>query len=71
MPTATITILEVVFTISPKIFLRKISFSKITMSKTGLKMLCHVALTCTIYCITDMICTVGCQETEVVRFLGL
>ena len=43
---------------------------KFIASKTGLKMLCHVALICTIYCITDMICTVACQEIEVVRFLG-
>ena len=39
------------------------------VSKTGSKMLCQVALICTIYCITDMICTVTCQEIEVVRFL--
>ena len=52
---------------------------KFTISKTGLKMLCHVALICTIYCITDitiycitdMNCTIECQEIEVVRFLGL
>ena len=43
---------------------------KFTVSKAGLKMLCHVALICTIFCITDMICTVTCQENEVVRFLG-
>ena len=43
---------------------------KFTVSKTGLKMLCHVALIYTIYCITDMIFTVACQEIEVVRFLG-
>ena len=43
---------------------------KFIASKTRLKMLCHVALICTIYCITDMICTVACQEIEVVRFLG-
>ena len=30
---------------------------KFTLSKTGLKMLCHVALICTINSITDMICT--------------
>ena len=30
---------------------------KFTLSNTGLKMLCHVALICTINCITDMICT--------------
>ena len=40
-----------------------------SLSKTGLKLLCHVALICTIYCITDMICTVACLEIEVVRFL--
>ena len=34
-------------------------------------MLCHVALICTIYCITDMICTVACQEIKVVRFFWL
>ena len=43
---------------------------KITVSKTVLKMLCHVALICTIYCITDMICTVACPEIEVVRFVS-
>ena len=43
---------------------------KFTVSKTRLKMLCRVALICTIYCITDMICAVACQEIEVVRFLG-
>ena len=42
---------------------------KFTVSKTGLRMLCHVALICNIYCNTDMICTVTCQEVEVVRFL--
>ena len=42
---------------------------KFTVSKSGLKMLCHVALICTIYCINDMLCTVACQEIEVVRFL--
>ena len=31
---------------------------------------CHVALICTTYYITNMICTVACQEIEVVRFLG-
>ena len=29
---------------------------KFTVSKTGLKMLCHVALIYTIYCITNMTC---------------
>ena len=29
-------------------------------------MLRHVALICIIYCIIDMICTVACQEIEVV-----
>ena len=43
---------------------------KLTVSKTELKMFCRVALTCTIYCITDMICTVACHEIEVVRFLS-
>ena len=43
---------------------------KFTVSKTGLKMLCHIALICTIFYITDMICTVACQEIKVVRFLG-
>ena len=43
---------------------------KFIVSKTGLKMLCHVALICTIYCITGMICTVTCLEIEVVRLLG-
>ena len=43
---------------------------KNSVSKTGLKILCHVTLICTIYFITDMICTVACQEIEVVRFLG-
>ena len=43
---------------------------KFTVSKTALKILCHVALICTIYCITYMICTVACQEIEVVMFLG-
>ena len=43
---------------------------KFTVLKSGLKMLCQVALICTIYCITDMICTVACQDIEVVRFLG-
>ena len=38
--------------------------------KNRIKILCHVALICIIYCITDMICTVVCQEIEVVRFLG-
>ena len=33
-------------------------------------MLCHIALICTIYCITDMICTVACQKIEVERFLS-
>ena len=44
---------------------------KFTVSETRLKMLCHVALIWTIYCITDIICTVACQEIEVVRFFGL
>ena len=43
---------------------------KLTVSKTGLKMLCHVELICTLYCITDMTCTVACQEIKVMRFLG-
>ena len=43
---------------------------KFIVSKTGLKTLCHVASISTIQFITDMICTVACQETEVVRFLG-
>ena len=43
---------------------------KFAVPKTGLKILCHVALICTIYCVTDMICTVASQEIEVVRFLG-
>ena len=43
---------------------------KFTVSKTELKMLCHAALICTIYCITDMICTLACQGIELVRFLG-
>ena len=81
------------FTVLPKLFLRKVYFSKIfmellmenkekvmdnyllnlkfTVSKAGLKILCHVALICAIFCIADMICTVACQEIEVVRFLGL
>ena len=42
---------------------------KLTVSKTGLKMLCHVELICTLYCITDMTCTVACQEIKVIRFL--
>ena len=41
---------------------------KFAVSKNGLEMLRHVALICTIYCIADLICTVACQETEVVRF---
>ena len=44
---------------------------KFKVSKNGLEMLCHVALICTIYCITDLICTVACQEIEVVRFPSL
>ena len=43
---------------------------KFTVSKTGLKMLCHVSLICTIYCITDIICTAACWKIEVMRFLG-
>ena len=43
---------------------------KFTVSKAGLKILCHVALICTIFCITDLICSVACQEIEAVRFLG-
>ena len=43
---------------------------KFRVSKTRLKMLCHVGLICTIYCITDMICTVACQDIELVWFLG-
>ena len=43
---------------------------KFTVSKTELKMLCHVSLICTIYCITDIICTAACRKIEVVRFLG-
>ena len=43
---------------------------KLTMSKTELKMLFHFALISTIYCMTDVICTVACQEIKVVRFLG-
>ena len=43
---------------------------KLTVSKTGVKMLCHVALIRTIYCITDMICTVACQEIEDLICLG-
>ena len=43
---------------------------KLTVSKTRLKMLCHVALICTIYCITNMIYTVACKEIKVVRFRG-
>ena len=42
---------------------------KFTVSKTGLNMLCHVALICNIYSVTDIICTVACQEIDVVRFL--
>ena len=34
-------------------------------------MLCRFALLCTNYCITHMICTVTCQEIEMVRFLSL
>ena len=41
---------------------------KFTVSKTALK-ICHVVLICTIYFITDMMCTVASQEIEVVRFL--
>ena len=41
---------------------------KFTVSKTGLKMLCPVALICTIYCITHMICTVAYQEIDVVSW---
>ena len=44
---------------------------KFTVPKTWLKMLCHVAFIRSIYCITDMICTVSWQEIEVARFLGL
>ena len=43
---------------------------KLTVSKTGLKMLRHVELIYTLYCITDMTCTVACQEIKVMRFLG-
>ena len=45
---------------------------KFTVSRKcyGLKMWCHVALICTIYYITDMICNVANQEIETVRFLG-
>ena len=43
---------------------------KLTVSKTRLKMLCHVALICTIYCMTDMIYAVVCKEINVVRFRG-
>ena len=42
---------------------------KFAVSKTGLKVLCLVALICTIYCITDTICNVKNQEIEVERFL--
>ena len=32
---------------------------------------CYViGLICTIYCITDMVCTAACQRIEVERFLG-
>ena len=44
---------------------------KFSGSKTGLRMLCHVALICTIYSITDMICTVEFQVIDLVRFLAL
>ena len=44
---------------------------KLSVSKTGLKNVCHVALICTIYCVTHAICAVVCQEIEVVRFLAL
>ena len=43
---------------------------KFTVSKTRLKMLCHVALICTIHSIIDTICIVAYQEIEVVMFLG-
>ena len=33
-------------------------------------MLCHVALICTIYCMTDMIYAVACKDIKVVRFRG-
>ena len=55
MPTVIITISEVVFTALPKLLnLRKTKKNK------------NIALLCTIYCITDMICTVACQRIEVV-----
>ena len=42
---------------------------KFIVSKPGLKMLRHVALICTIYCITDIIST--CQSGDsIVRFFG-
>ena len=37
---------------------------KLTVSKAGLKMLCHVVLICSIYCITDLICTVTCMSGD-------
>ena len=37
---------------------------KFTVSKTGLKVLCHVALICTIDCITNMICTVAVSRLK-------
>ena len=36
---------------------------KFTVSKKALKVLCHVALICTIYCIADMICTAAFRES--------
>ena len=39
------------------------------MSKAGLKILCHVVLTSTVHCITEMVSAHLCQETQVMRFL--
>ena len=36
---------------------------KFTVSKKALKVLWHVALICTIYCIADMICTAAFRES--------
>ena len=80
MPTVIIIISGAVFTASSKFFSKifielqnekKEKFvsnylfnRKFTVLKTGLKMLCHVALICTIYCIFGMICAVTCQELK-------
>ena len=46
------------------------NYIQFTVSKTGLKMLCHVVLISTVHCITEMISNHLCLEIQVMMFLG-